>query len=194
MWPTNLPCSQRLGNRFESGCFAPPSCSPPENLENIKVIIQKTTANFTLILGCLSFCAAQASADPWLGDYAEAYRISQIDGKPLLMLFEKPFERSSQFQQVSDLSQPVRSSLLSPYTLCRIDVTSESGREIAGLFGVTRFPYIAITDKHLKRVIFRRAGNISDLDWATMLISYREGTQPKVDVSTFRSTPTVCYT
>ncbi|HJN67761.1 MAG TPA: hypothetical protein QF761_16255, partial [Pirellulales bacterium] len=75
-----------------------------------------------------------------------------------------------------------------------IDVTSESGREIARLFGATQFPYTVITDKHLNRIIFRKAGNISDLDWVTTLISYREGTRPKVDLSTFRSTPTVCYT
>ncbi len=158
------------------------------------MIIQKTTAKLTLILGCLAFFAAPAFADSWLDDYAEAYRTSQIEAKPLLVVFEKPLERSSQFQQVSDLSRREKSSLLSPYTLCRIDVTSESGQEIANLFGATQFPYTVITDKHLKRILFRKAGNISDLDWATMLISYREGTRPKVELSTFRSTPTVCYT
>ncbi len=158
------------------------------------MIIQKTTAKLVLILGCLGFFAAPAFADRWLSDYAEAYRTSQIEAKPLLVVFEKPFEQFSQFQQVSDLSLRERSSLLGPYTLCRIDVTSESGREIARLFGATQFPYTVITDKHLNRIIFRKAGNISDLDWVTMLISHREGTRPKVDLSTFRSTPTVCYT
>jgi hypothetical protein len=178
--------------------LAPTVWSLPANLENNKVITRQAASHCTLFACCLSLFVAQAPAAEWLGDYASAYWTAQREGKPLLVVFEKPSASSSRLQQISDSSRLTESILLSPYTLCRISVTTEQGRKIAALFGATRFPYVVITDKQQYQIIHRKAGKVSDLDWATMLISHREGSRPKVNLSSLNTAPNtapgVCYT
>jgi hypothetical protein len=163
-------------------------------LEKLKVIVRKTTAYFYLFCCFVGFLAATAAAaEPWLENYAVAYRTAQQEGKPLLLVLEKPVDLQHQLRQVSDFSRPVDSSLLGPYTLCRIDVTTEEGQWLAKMFGATRFPYVVITDKRAARILYRKAGKVSDQDWAVMLISYREGKRPVVHLPASRSSR-ICYT
>ena len=150
----------------------------------------------------LSIFSGQSTADEsglrvWWMDYGSAYRLAEKEQKPLLVVFdsvdgpERMLKRSSPWQ-LSNASSA--SSLFGPYILCRIDISTPSGRELARKFAVPGFPSVVITDKRLNRVIYRRHGPLSDLDWAVMLVSYRTGERLPELSSQPSDQRTVCYT
>lgn len=167
---------------------------------------QATNLRRFLIVGFLALTSSTATGADWIADYGVAFRAAREQRKPLLVVLERPTEARFRIEQVSASAGNEDSALLRPYTLCRIDVTTKHGKKMAELFRVNEFPQIAITDNQVDQVIFRRQGKISDLDWATMLVSYRKGTRPVIEPlpasvsSPFRSSSrvrpssNVCYT
>ncbi len=130
----------------------------------------------------------------WWNDYGSAYRLAKKEQKPLLVLFEAVDGSDRMLHGSSRWTQSPASSLLSPYILCQIDTTSPSGRELAQRFAAPGFPSVVITDKRLNRVIYRRHGPLSDLDWAVMLVSYRTGERLAERSAQPSDQRTVCYT
>ena len=130
----------------------------------------------------------------WWNDYGSAYRLAKKEQKPLLVLFEAVDGPDRVLQGSSQWQQSPASSLLTPYILCRIDTSSPSGRDLARKFAAPGFPSVVITDKRLNRVIFRRHGPLSDLDWAVMLVSYRTGERLAERSAQPADQRTVCYT
>ena len=156
-----------------------------------------------LLLAIPSGMAFAEAADLkfWWSDYGSAYRLAQKEGKPLLVVFENSGLRGQPSQHIHIKSQNSDAKLLTAYVLCRIDASSEEGRELARQFAAPGFPSVVITDKRLDRVIYRRHGPLSTLDWSTMLVSYRSGERlPKKEarVPTEPQKPApaakVCYT
>ncbi len=150
-------------------------------------------------VGTIGLLEGQAAgAEPelqvWWTDYGSAYRLAEKEEKPLLVLFEATDARGQSLQVASTLEQSPSSSLLKPYVLCRIDVSTESGRDLARKFKAPNFPSVVITDKQLNRVINRQHGPLSDLDWAVMLVSYRTGERQVHRPSQSVEQGTVCYT
>jgi len=137
--------------------------------------------------------AGMASANEWMSDYGTALESTRRAEKPLIVVLEKPSEPGARIGQVSQSSDPIGSILLTPYTLCRIDVTTPLGAKVAEAFGASKFPYTAITDKQGKQIIYRNSGAYSDLDWTTMLVSHRAGERVASHVET-SSNPADCFT
>jgi len=133
-------------------------------------------------------------AEEWTTDYGTAYKAAQQAGKPLLVVLEKPAEPRFRIEQVSVSASKDPSALLEPYELCRIDVTTSAGGKMAELFGATEYPHIAITDKRVDQIVYRNTGKFSDLDWATMLVTYRNGTKPQMEFAPIRSSGRMCFT
>ncbi|MEK6249043.1 MAG: thioredoxin family protein, partial [Planctomycetales bacterium] len=138
----------------------------------------KARTTIALIATFFGFIACESQAADWSSDYGIAYRTAQLEKKPLLIVLEKSSEPRARIRQVSTSLVQRDSALLSAYKLCRIDVTTEEGSQIAELFGATEFPQIAITDKQVDQIIFRKTGTFSDLEWASMLVSYKKGKRP----------------
>jgi hypothetical protein len=136
--------------------------------------------------------AAVANAVEWKGDYAKALEAAKKAGKPLLVVMEKPGD--SMTETVAADSDVTSSSLLEPYELCRIDVTTPEGKCVAEAFDASEFPYTAVTDKEKKNIILRKAGHYSRLDWATMLVTYRNGKKPVAHIESAFLSPSVCFT
>ena len=154
---------------------------------------------FLFLLGVISLLGGRVSGETqgvkvWWTDYGSAYRLAEKERKPLLVVFEKSDALGQPPQTVRDLNQNPASSLLNPYVLCRIDVSTEIGRDLARQFAAPGVPSVVITDKRLNRVIYRRHGPLSNLDWAVMLVSYRTGERPADRSPQPAEQRTVCYT
>ena len=161
--------------------------------------MQRSNLVAVTITFSLFFLVGQSNGDGpnlkvWWNDYGSAYRLAEKEHKPLLILFEEVKATGRVSRDFSRLQQSSASSLLSPYILCRIDTSSPSGRDLAQRFAAPGFPSVVITDKRLNRVIYRRHGPLSDLDWAVMLVSYRTGERLPERSSQASDQRAVCYT
>ena len=140
------------------------------------------------------FSTGYLAAEEWSSDYGTAYAAAQKAGKPLLVVFEKPAEPLFRIEQVSVSASDSPSALLKPYELCRIDVTTPAGQKTAKAFGATQYPYVAITDKRVDQIVYRRSGKVSDLDWDAMLVKYADGSKPRIQFESILSTGSICRT
>ena len=162
------------------------------------MVCHKRLCGFIFIL-VLSIFSGQSVADEsglkvWWTDYGSAYRLAEKEQKPLLVVFDTVDGSERMLKGESPWQRSNASSLLGPYILCRINISTPSGRELARKFAVPGFPSVVITDKRLNRVIYRRHGPLSDLDWAVMLVSYRTGERLPELSSQPSDQRTVCYT
>ena len=162
------------------------------------MMCRKSLCGFMFTLA-LSLFSGRSEADEsglkvWWTDYGSAYRLAEKEKKPLLVVFEAVDGPARVLQGSSPWQQSPASSLLGPYILCRINISTPSGRELARKFAAPGFPSVVITDKRLNRVIYRRHGPLSDLDWAVMLVSYRTGERLPAVSPQPSDQRTVCYT
>lgn len=125
-------------------------------------------------VGMLFALANSAAAVEWTGDYSKALKSAARTGRPLLIVFERPSTAESRITPFSGKSNSTSSVLLEGFELCRIDVATKSGRQIAEAFRATAFPYVAVTDRYARRIVYRKVGQFSDRDWVVMLARYGE--------------------
>lgn len=124
-----------------------------------------------------------ANASDWFGDYHEAKAVSVAAGQRLLVVLENPSEPQHTVEQISTMTSAVEADLLKPFTACRIDVSTEKGKEMAAKFGVTEFPYTAVIDKTGKWIVYSNAGRYSNSEWLTLLVTYAKETLPARNAS-----------
>ena len=140
-----------------------------------------TTAG-TLVIAIATLAAApsavpsdaQTSTARWTSDYKAALTAARAEGRPLLVVIEKPAEREFRVEQVSAKVDSTQAALLSSYKLCRVDATTPQGRKLAEKFDATALPYTAIVGSG-RWVVYERNGAFTDRDWINMLVSYRNG-------------------
>ena len=75
--------------------------------------------------------ADESSLKVWWTDYGSAYRLAEKEKKPLLVVFEAVDGPARVLQGSSPWQQSPASSLLGPYILCRINISTPAGRELA---------------------------------------------------------------
>jgi hypothetical protein len=139
----------------------------------------------------VAFGSAARSAE-WSNDYAASLEAARRGQRPLLVLLTTPEVRITQTSATADT---VDSALLEPFELCRIDVTTPMGAKLAEAFRAPEFPYVAITDKAVRRIIYRKSGQFTDVDWAATLVSYADGAAPVVTSTSSTTTRSrgICF-
>ena len=136
--------------------------------------------------------ADQPSAQHWVTDYGTAYRQAEKEGKPLLVVFERPGSKSSLLRGVEAVS-----GLWKHYVLCRVDGTTEMGRDLAQKFRTPEIPSLVITDDHLRRVTYRQRGPLSGVNWEAVLVSAptdKESSEESGTPRELKPRGTICYT
>ncbi len=126
-----------------------------------------------------------ATDGQWQTDYAQALAAAKADNKPLLVVLHKPDQPEQSIQQVSYVPTPEQDAVTGNYHLCKIDVSSPTGKAVADAFKATSFPQTVITDKRAEKIILRKTGAFSDGEWTTTLSDYRRGVRPISYSSTF---------
>ena len=118
---------------------------------------------------------AQAdSADAWHANYSEAVAETKQENQPLLVVFDKPGDEAEQLDP-SLLSAESGAFPLDSYALCRIDATTDYGKQVAEGFKVKEFPHVAIIDKSGSIVLRRVSGDISQSEWKKVLKEHKDG-------------------
>jgi len=111
------------------------------------------------------------SSANWMSDYREAYKAAKENDRQLLVVLENPSD--PEFQPARFSKQESVDESLEPYELCRVDVSTSYGKKVANAFRATEFPYTAITDKGASNVVYRHSGKVSDDEWKTTLVTYK---------------------
>lgn len=122
--------------------------------------------------------ARSVQAEGWFADYHEAKTASVVAGTRLLVVLDDPTQPQHSVEQVSTMTSAVEAELLKPYTTCRIDVSTEKGKEMASKFRATEFPYTAVIDKAGKFIVYKNQGKYSNSEWVSMLLSYAKEELP----------------
>ena len=117
-----------------------------------------------------------SSAGPnWNGNYGKALFVAKMDRKPLLIVLDRPSDEGNRVEQVAYKGNQLTNSLLRPYQLCHVDVTTEYGKSVARAFRTTSFPYTAIIDKTGSRIIYQKSCRFRSQDWVGALVKFRAG-------------------
>ena len=136
--------------------------------------------------------AEQPSPQHWITDYGTAYHQAEKEGKSLLVVFERPGSKSSLLRGVEAVS-----GLGKHYVLCRVDGTTETGRDLAQKFRTPEIPSLVITDDHLRRVTYRQRGPLSGVNWEMVLVSAptdKESSEESKAPRESKPRGTICYT
>jgi len=120
------------------------------------------------VLGVFTTTSVQAS--DWYSDYHVAKDASIAAGTRLLVVLEDPTKPQHSIEQVSTMTSSVELELLKPFTTCRIDVSTEKGKDLAGKFGATEYPYTAVIEKTGKWIVYSNQGRFTNSEWVSMLV------------------------
>ena len=144
----------------------------------------------------------------WTSNYTEALNQTQDSTKPLLVVIDNPSEPELRADHARKKPSEKQAELLDSYELCRVDITTEHGKQVAEAFGVQQFPFMAIIDKTGAGVLYQNSGKMDTDEWGAKLAAYKAGEMPGTRTvsntkvaskrtSTSRSRSTVqsaCYT
>ena len=104
---------------------------------------------------------------PWQSHYGQAKRNAQAAKRPLVVVIEN--SDNIQLKDSEIAGEPRKKLASRQYELVRVDARTDYGRRVAKAFGAQEFPYIAVTDKVSKRIVFRKAGQMTQADWTLAL-------------------------
>ena len=112
----------------------------------------------------------------WHADYGEALKAAQSSGKPLLIVMLDPSAKPP-VSRVSRTEEARVEELLAKYELCQIDVSSKYGQAVAKAFETNEVPFTVIIDKSAKKQLYRRAGDLDNGQWTTVLARFQTGAE-----------------
>jgi len=126
----------------------------------------------------LSTVVGSVSLSPdWTDDYGEALENARCARRPMVVVLENP----EKVKQRAGSIFHVERELLTRFEICRVDVGSEYGKEVAKLYSPSELPYTVITDSECDRIVFRGVGERSVGEWRETLEDHAEeaGAQAK---------------
>jgi hypothetical protein len=136
-------------------------------------------ATATLAVGLL---AATPEPPRWESDYGKALTATRAGNGPLLVVLDAPQSEDARIEPALLSENGVSGkefTLLRPYRLCHVDVTTKYGQKVAKAFGANRFPHVAIIDKTGSLVIYRRSGQLNATEWEQALTNHKNGERPQ---------------
>lgn len=110
----------------------------------------------------------------WNDNYGEVKRIAAQKKMPVVVVLEDPSKPSTSFSEKELEADPEQVKLLRKFQLCRIDVTSNYGKNVAKSFKATRFPYTIMLDKSASYITLRRSEKMTPNQWATSLLANKD--------------------
>ena len=152
-----------------------------------------TSVAVSLLLGA-SLLGADAQSTGWHNDYWVAKRACLRDGKPMLIVFDVAGDDQQQIHQASSRPQGSNAQLSDRYVRVHIDAGTEYGKKVAGFFRARQFPFTAVTDNRVKRILYRKTGSFSEGEWQAMLTGYQHGRQVTYRSSQSYRQPAYCST
>lgn len=140
-----------------------------------------------LVLAQLQFAAMANDSNMWLDDYGVALRQCRVEGKPLLVVLERPEDQLPTSTKQASTYKAAENELLRQYKLCRIDVRTDYGKAVADAFGAKQFPHTVIIDKTARKQVFVHTGELSKDEWNATLASHKNAEYVEAEVNSSSS-------
>ena len=118
---------------------------------------------------------ASANETRWVDDYGAALRQAKFQRLPLLVVIEDPSDSKRRIEQIRFAADQTENDLLSSYKLCRVDVRTPYGQEVAKVFKAKQLPHTSIIDNTGSVQIFVKSGSFTTQEWSTALTTHKEG-------------------
>jgi hypothetical protein len=123
----------------------------------------------TSLVVVFGIAQSSSAAPKWETDYGTALHSAQTAERPLVVVLENPHDPAQSIDKEALTSGFGRPELLGKFQLCRVDVTTKTGKLVAQAFRAEEFPYTAISDQKCKKIIHRQAGRPTPRKWVSML-------------------------
>ena len=107
--------------------------------------------------------------------YTQAYHEAQRSKKPLILILNSGDAKQPPVQFVDLQKTKQRRELLDSYVVAVIDVSTEHGKTVHGLFENQPLPHVAVTDREQKRQVFRTSRKLQGEDWNLILTRFQKG-------------------
>ncbi|MCA9247224.1 MAG: hypothetical protein KDA42_08925 [Planctomycetales bacterium] len=128
----------------------------------------------SLMLAATLLSAAPDTAR-WTNDYGLALTETRQTNRPLLVMLDNPNDPEQAVANSQIKPTGFTASTLQRYHLCRVDVSTDYGKEVAKVFRASEFPSAVIIDPTGRQIIYRRTGRLSDSEWDSILTQYQDG-------------------
>ncbi len=153
------------------------------------------SASLAIAASTLMLVGTAPAGTKWSSDYRLALKNARMANRPLVVVLEDPSRRAQSLEDAVVLDD---TGLLGRYELCRVDVTTRTGRRVAEAFGAEQYPYTAVTDSECKFIVHRQAGGATGRSWVDMLAARTAaaGSRSEGAVTGIEPTywPRTCYT
>jgi hypothetical protein len=93
----------------------------------------------------------------------------------------------------AEKADETQKQLLKPYLLCRVDVSTPYGKQVAASFKTETFPHVAVIDKTAAYILYRKSGQVTSAEWAGTLVRYQSGSRITYTSAAQRQ-PVICRT
>jgi len=123
----------------------------------------------TTLMVAVNITQSTPLTSKWETDYGTALHSAQIAERPLVVLLENPHDPDQSVGKEVLENSHVRPELLDKFQLCRVDVTTKTGKLVAKAFGAEQFPYTAISDQKCRKIVYRHAGRPTAGTWIAVL-------------------------
>lgn len=139
----------------------------------------------TVMLALFLLGADGSELKTWQTDYAKALQEVQRTDRPLFIVFDS--NSSAVGKMVHDdvfMNEQVEKLLAANYVRMFVDVETKEGKALAAQFAATEFPRIVIIDRSADWQVYRKSGNHSADEVASLLSQFRTS---KLTTSTTRT-------
>jgi|GEM_PF-3029925 len=133
--------------------------------------------------------AANQTELHWQKHYDLAKEVAQQKARPLVVVLENPKVNSEKIDETKLCEKKRKQLTTDHFELVRVDVNTNYGKRVAAAFGAKQFPYTAVTDDRSTRIVFRKAGQMSEKDWTLALAKSAKTKENRVVVKKV-ATPT----
>ena len=128
----------------------------------------------------------------WMASYGKALETARFSNQPLLVVLDNPNDPAQRLTAV-ETADNTQKQLLKPYLMCRVDVSTAYGKQVAASFKTTSFPHVAVIDKTASYVLYRKSGQVTTAEWAGTLVRYQTGNRVSY-TRAFQQQPVICRT
>lgn len=135
-----------------------------------------STSIFMVLVAVSVPVGGNAASDgaAWSKDYGQSLQAAKTARKPLIVVIENGSDPQQSFDESLLGDKLARSG---NFALCRIDASTDYGRLVADAFQAEQFPFAAISTSDVRRIAFRKHGQMSEQEWKDVLA--RAGSEPQ---------------
>jgi hypothetical protein len=127
-------------------------------------------ALFAVVLSSSAlFGATTENGLDWKKNYGTAKDAAQAARCPLVVVIENSEVAGEKLDDERMTEENRLKIKQKKFELCRVDISTKYGKLVAEAFGAKKLPFVAISDRSTKSIVFRKSGQMNGADWSTAI-------------------------